>query len=104
MAINPTDAIRAFNQAAKLGGDGDGMEARATPATGSFKELMEKVVDDTMTTGMKAEAVTAKAITGEAELLDVVAAVSNAEMTLQAVVAVRDRVLSAYQEIMRMPI
>ncbi len=102
MMINPTDAIKAFNQAAKLGGDG--MDARATPAAGSFKDLMEKVAEDAMTTGKKAEAVTAKAVVGEAELLDVVAAVSNAEMTLQAVVAVRDRVLSAYQEIMRMPI
>jgi flagellar hook-basal body complex protein FliE len=36
--------------------------------------------------------------------MDVVTAVSNAEMTLQTVVAVRDRVLNAYQEIMRMPI
>ncbi len=102
MVINPADAIKAFNQASKLGGDG--LEARATPETGSFKDLMEKVAEDAMTTGKKAEAVTAKAVVGEAELLDVVAAVTNAEMTLQAVVAVRDRVLSAYQEIMRMPI
>ncbi len=36
--------------------------------------------------------------------MDVVQAVSNAELTLQTVVAVRDRVVNAYQEIMRMPI
>ena len=47
---------------------------------------------------------TAKAVAGEADILEVVSAVSNAEMTLQTVVAVRDRVLGAYQEIMRMPI
>jgi flagellar hook-basal body complex protein FliE len=46
----------------------------------------------------------AKAVTGEADLTDVVTAVTNAELTLQTVVSVRDRLISAYQEIMRMPI
>ncbi|MEM6903398.1 MAG: flagellar hook-basal body complex protein FliE, partial [Pseudomonadota bacterium] len=34
---------------------------------------------------------------------DVVMAVNNAEITLQSVVSIRDRVISAYQEILRMP-
>jgi flagellar hook-basal body complex protein FliE len=34
----------------------------------------------------------------------VVAAVHAAEITLQTVVAVRDRMISAYQDILRMPI
>jgi flagellar hook-basal body complex protein FliE len=33
----------------------------------------------------------------------VVEAVNAAEITLQTVVAVRDRIITAYQEIMRMP-
>ena len=37
-------------------------------------------------------------------LQDVVEAVTEAELSLQKVTAVRDRVISAYQEIMRMPI
>ncbi len=45
-----------------------------------------------------------KQISGEADLKDVVTAVANAENTLETVVAVRDKVLSAYQEILRMPI
>ena len=44
------------------------------------------------------------AIAGEADVTDVVMAVTNAETTLQTVVAVRDRVMAAYQEILRMPI
>ena len=51
-----------------------------------------------------AELATASAVAGEADLTDVVTAVSNAEMTLQTVVTVRDRVVAAYQEILRMPI
>jgi flagellar hook-basal body complex protein FliE len=47
---------------------------------------------------------TAAAAAGEAELLDVVTAVSAAEISLETVVAVRDEVVRAYQEILRMPI
>ena len=41
---------------------------------------------------------------GKAQLIDVATAVSAAETSLEAVLAVRDQVISAYQEIMRMPI
>lgn len=101
MAINPADAIRAFNRAASLGSAG--MEARETPQS-TFLETLGKVTTDSIDANRKAEALTEKAVVGQAELMDVVTAVSNAEMTLQTVVAVRDRVLNAYQEIMRMPI
>ena len=50
------------------------------------------------------EDMAAKAVTGEADLTDVVQAISSAELTLQTVVSVRDRMISAYQDIMRMPI
>jgi flagellar hook-basal body complex protein FliE len=40
----------------------------------------------------------------KAELVDVVTAVTQAEITLETVTAVRDKVISAYQDIMRMPI
>ncbi len=41
---------------------------------------------------------------GKAELVDVVTAVASAEASLETVMAVRDQVIAAYQEIMRMPI
>ena len=101
MAINPADAIRAFNDAARLGSGG--LDARDEPAS-TFVEMLGKVASESMDASKKAEVLTTQAVTGEAELLDVVSAVSNAEVTLQTVVAVRDRVMSAYQEILRMPI
>ena len=52
----------------------------------------------------RGEKLSAQSVAGKAELTDVVTAVTSAELTLQTVVAVRDRVISAYQEIMRMPI
>ena len=50
------------------------------------------------------EAKAVEALTGKASLQDVVEAVTEAELSLQKMTAVRDRVISAYQEIMRMPI
>jgi flagellar hook-basal body complex protein FliE len=41
---------------------------------------------------------------GEGSVTDLVIAVGRAELTLQTAVAVRDRVVAAYQEVMRMPI
>ena len=50
------------------------------------------------------EAKAVEALSGRASLQDVVEAVTEAELSLQKMTAVRDRVISAYQEIMRMPI
>jgi len=101
MAINPVQAIKAFDAAARLGGAG--MEARETPKS-TFMEMLGKVAQDSIDSSKQAETLTEQAVVGQAELLDVVNAVANAEVTLQTVVAVRDRVMSAYQEILRMPI
>ena len=50
------------------------------------------------------EQMSMKGIAGEADLNEVVQAVGNAEMTLQLVTAIRDKMISAYQEVLRMPI
>lgn len=43
-------------------------------------------------------------VTGKANVVDVVTAVAESEVAIDALVAVRDRVISSYEEIMRMPI
>ena len=52
----------------------------------------------------QSEAQSTQALTGKADLQQVVEAVTAAELSLQRVTAVRDRVIAAYQEIMRMPV
>ena len=54
--------------------------------------------------GQAADAKSEQAIAGGGNLTNVVMAVSKAEMALQASVAVRDKVISAYQDIMRMAV
>lgn len=74
------------------------------PKGPSFGDLMKTAAQESLNVMKAGEAASAKAVTGEATLQDVVGAITQAELTLETVVAVRDRLISAYQEIMRMPI
>lgn len=74
-----------------------------TPA-GSFASMVKSAVLQAEEDNKQAELMSMKAIKGTADMQEVVMAVSNAEVALQTVVAVRDKVVSAYQEIMQMPI
>ena len=75
------------------------------PTSGlDFGNMVTSAIADTTGAVANAEQMSAAAAAGEAELLDVVTAVSAAEISLETVVAVRDEVVRAYQEILRMPI
>ncbi|MEQ9640496.1 MAG: flagellar hook-basal body complex protein FliE [Alphaproteobacteria bacterium] len=83
------------------GTDAAGAGAAAGP---SFADLIKDVVEQTVEAGEKSEQTAVKAAAGQAELVDVITAVNAAEMTLETVMAVRDQVIQAYQDIVRMPI
>ena len=84
----------------------DRAAAAATPAEGGegFGATLQRAVTGAVGAGHDADAATGQALLGQAGVSDVVLAVSRAELALQTAVAVRDRVVSAYQDIMRMPI
>src|SRR3954467_2267803 len=70
----------------------------------SFGDILKTTMNDTVHASRNAEAKIASGVAGKSELVDVVTAISSAESSLETVMAVRDQVISAYQEIMRMPI
>jgi flagellar hook-basal body complex protein FliE len=77
----------------------------AAPAAGpGFADILKATMSDTVAASRHAETQIAAQVQGKAELIDVVTAISAAEASLETVMAVRDQVISAYQEIMRMPI
>jgi flagellar hook-basal body complex protein FliE len=53
---------------------------------------------------LRSETQAVSTVAQQGDVVDLVTAVSEAEATVQTVVAVRDKVITAYQEIMRMPI
>lgn len=71
---------------------------------GDFSGAMARALAAVVDTSQHAEAQSMKALAGTGDITEVVAAVAKAELALQTTVAVRDRVVQAYQDIMRMPI
>ena len=105
MALDFSSAISAYQKVAKSIDSGAIGKSDPSSDTGnSFMGMVNDSLKGAVTTGRQAEELSLKQISGEADLKDVVTAVANAEQTLETVVAVRDKVLSAYQEILRMPI
>ena len=70
----------------------------------AFSNMVADAVKGAIDTGKNSEQMSMKGIAGEAELNDVITAVANAEVTLKTAVALRERVIGAYKEVLRMPI
>ena len=103
--INPNVAIGAYSNTANIsGGNGGGVKVMPQDDGVSFSDLLQQTVSDSIDTMKAGEEMSARAVTGDADITDVVGAVTAAEVTLQTVVAVRDRLVSVYQDIIRMPI
>jgi flagellar hook-basal body complex protein FliE len=75
----------------------------STPAIG-FDGVMEQVAADAIGALKAGEAASISSIHGKVSAQRVVEAVMTAERTLQMAVAVRDKVVQAYQEVSRMAI
>jgi len=76
----------------------------ATNGIGDFGQMLTQVTNDTIGDLKTAEAMSISGIQGKATVQQVVEAVSHAQGSLQTALAVRDKAVSAYQEITRMTI
>ena len=70
----------------------------------SFSDFLSGAVKDSINTIRQGEQAASAQVQGKANLVDVVQQVNSAELTLDTVVAVRDKVVAAYQSILNMPI
>ncbi len=108
MAVLPAAASAAYQAMAKIGTSATPspgiVPADVQPAAGSFSSFLSDAVHSSVSTLKTGEQMAAKQIAGQADIVDVVNAVNSAEITLDTVVAVRDKVVQAYQSIMNMPI
>lgn len=95
---------RMLNQLAEHPEDTLTDTAAASGGGGSFADLLSSVVGNAATSTHKAEHLQLQSLSGKAELSDLVSAITNAELTLDTIVAVRDKIISAYQSIIGMPI
>ena len=102
-----TDALtaaQAYGQIAKIASNAPQSSATPDLAKPDFGALVQDAVAQTTNVVQAGEAAAGGVAAGDANLVDVVTAVSAAEVSLEAAIAVRNRVIEAYQEILRMPI
>lgn len=104
MAI-PAAAAAAYQAVAQMGTSA--AASSITPANipgGNFSDFLSDAVKDSINTIRQGEQMATAQVQGKANLVDVVNSVNAAEITLDTVVAVRDKVVQAYQSILNMPI
>jgi flagellar hook-basal body complex protein FliE len=104
----PIAAASAYANVARLSPDASLAPARLPGVQGtsetSFTSVLKEAMGAVNEMGRKSDAQTRAAATGNANMVDVVTAVSETEVAIDAVVAVRDKVIAAYEDIMKMPI
>jgi flagellar hook-basal body complex protein FliE len=97
IVITPSAAANAYAKVDRGQADGAG-------GTEGFGATLERALQGAVDAGHTADAQSMQAISGGGNLTDVVTALSHAELALQTTTAIRDRVVQAYQDIMKMPI
>ena len=104
----PFNAVAsAYNNAARLISDKNTSSLGASGQQGQlpdFGKLVAEGMQGVMDAGKTSDKLSLDLVNGKANVVDVVTAISQTELAMESMVAVRDKVISAYEEIMRMPI
>lgn len=107
MAIPFNVATNAYGQAQRLIDNA----ARATPevekptaAVPDFGSMVTENINSVVEAGKNSDQMAIDMVNGKANLVDVVTAIAETEVAVESMVTIRDRVIQAYEEIMRMPI
>ncbi len=115
MQIETSFASQLYAAARRLGTTGgdqtaapssaDGSSGTGAPASrSSFSDALAALAGDFVTTLQTGENAARDALLGQGDVQSVVEALTATELALETAVTVRDRVVEAYQEILRMPI
>ena len=104
---SPTVAANAYANLARIldsGGAGKGSVAGSTGGGPSFGALLKDAIGSVLDAGKKSDTQTVAMASGKANVMDVVTAVAETDVAVSTLVSVRDRVIQAYEDIMKMPI
>ena len=100
---SPTVAANAYASLARM--MDSGAAAKGPEAAGpSFGSVLKDAVGSVIDAGRKSDAQTVAMASGKANVMDVVTAVAETDVAVSTLVSVRDKVIAAYEDIMKMPI
>jgi flagellar hook-basal body complex protein FliE len=100
---SPAIAANAYANLARIldtGGAGKGSDGSGT----SFSAVLKDAIGGVMEAGRKSDAQTIAMANGKANVMDVVTAVADTDVAVSTLVAVRDKVIQAYEDVMKMTI
>ena len=100
---SPAIAANAYAAAARILDNGGAAKA-ADPAGLSFGDVLKNAVGGVLDAGRKSDAQTVAMASGKANVMDVVTAVAETDVAVSTLVSVRDKVIAAYEDIMKMTI
>jgi flagellar hook-basal body complex protein FliE len=101
----PSAAANAYASLARIADASGGLGKAVGETNGpSFGALLKDAIGSVLESGKASDAQQRAMVAGKANIVDVVTAVSETEVAVEALVSVRDRMIQAYEEIMRMPI
>jgi flagellar hook-basal body complex protein FliE len=104
---SPISAANAYAKLARLADPSAslGKAAGGSDSQGpSFGALVKDAIGSVASAGKKSDGLAQGMVAGKANIVDVVTAVTETEVAIESLVSVRDKVIQAYEEIMRMPI
>lgn len=101
-AQNYISAVNAYKSAAR-GLPSEEMQGANDMQQGDFANLVKSAIQEAVKIGERGEQLSIAGINDRADINQVVTAVAEAEVALKTVVTVRDKVIDAYKEIIRMP-
>jgi flagellar hook-basal body complex protein FliE len=102
----PAAAANAYAALAQLRDQSAGLGRDKAPDDGgvNFGSMLKDVMTSVTASGHKSDMQAQAVAMGKANMVDVVTAVAESETAVQAMVSVRDKVIAAYEEILKMPI
>jgi flagellar hook-basal body complex protein FliE len=102
----PTTAANAYAALARITNPTAGVSKAAGTegGEGNFGDLLKQAIGSVVEAGRNSDAQSKALAGGKANIVDMVTAVAETEVAVEALVSVRDKVIQAYEEIMRMPI
>jgi len=100
----PIAAANAYAALARLHDPVSSPSKTGGSAPGGFGDMLKGAIDTLNKTAKTSDAQTQAMAAGKANIVDVVTAVAETEVAIDALVSVRDRVIASYEEIMKMPI
>lgn len=101
----PSIASNAYQMAARMAKAASGSEDVASGRDSvDFGQMVKDAVGTVVDKGRESDSKAIALANGKADVVDVVTAVAETEVAMETMVTVRNRVISAYEEIMRMPI